>query len=151
VATPSQTDAPVLRHARLEDSARIAELCGQLGYPSTREQIERRLHEVVAHDGNAVAVAETSSGELAAVLDIFVVWGITSDMHAELAAFVVDERFRSQGVGRLLLAYAEDWAREKGCKEIALRSNVIRDRAHGFYENLGYRHIKTQKAFRKHL
>ena len=151
MATPSQPDAPILRHARLEDAARIAELCGQLGYPSTREQLDRRLHQVVAHDGNAVMVAETRDGEIAAVLDIFVVWGITSDVHAELAAFVVDERFRSRGIGRLLLAYAEDWAREKGCKEIGLRSNVIRDRAHIFYESLEYRHIKTQKAFRKRL
>ncbi len=151
MATPSQTDGLILRHARLEDSARIAELCGQLGYPSTREQLDRRLHQVVAHDGNAVMVAETLSGEVAAVLDIFVVWGITSDMHAELAAFVVDERFRSQGIGRRLLAYAEDWAREKGCKEIALRSNVIRGRAHVFYQTLEYHHIKTQKAFRKQL
>lgn len=151
MATPSQPDAPILRHARLEDAARIAELCGQLGYPSTREQLDRRLHQVVAHEGNAVMVAETRAGEIAAVLDVFVVWGITSDVHAELAAFVVDGRFRSQGIGRLLLGYAEDWAREKGCHEISLRSNVIRERAHGFYENLGYRYIKTQKAFRKHL
>jgi GNAT superfamily N-acetyltransferase len=151
VATPWQADGLILRHARLEDATRIAELCGQLGYPSTREQLDRRLHEVVAHDGNAVVVAETRSGEIAAALDIFVVWGITSDMHAELAAFVVDERFRSLGIGRQLLEYAEDWAREKGCKEIALRSNVIRDRAHGFYEGLGYRLIKIQKAFRKRL
>jgi GNAT superfamily N-acetyltransferase len=151
VATPSQTDGLTLRHARLEDSARIAELCGQLGYPSTSDQIERRLHQAVGHDGNAVMVAETDGGEVAAVLDIFVVWGITSDMYAELAAFVVDDRFRSQGIGRQLLAYAEDWAREKGCKEIGLRSNVIRDRAHIFYQTLEYRHIKTQKAFRKQL
>jgi GNAT superfamily N-acetyltransferase len=64
---------------------------------------------------------------------------------------VVDARFRSQGLGRRLLAYAEDWARERGCTEIGLRSNVIRDRAHVFYEKLGYQHIKTQKAFRKHI
>ncbi|MGA8102695.1 MAG: GNAT family N-acetyltransferase, partial [Candidatus Acidiferrales bacterium] len=104
MATASQADDLILRHARLEDAARIAELCGQLGYPSTREQLDRRLHQVVAHDGNAVMVAETRGGQIAAVLDIFVVWGITSDMHAELAAFVVDERFRSQGIGRRLLA-----------------------------------------------
>jgi GNAT superfamily N-acetyltransferase len=148
---PSLPDAPVLKPAKIEDAARIAELCGQLGYPSTREQLETRLRGVLAHDGNAVLVAETGAGEIAAVLDIYVVWGITSDAHAELASFVVDARFRSQGLGRRLLAYAEDWARERGCTEIGLRSNVIRDRAHVFYEKLGYQHIKTQKAFRKHI
>jgi GNAT superfamily N-acetyltransferase len=50
-----------------------------------------------------------------------------------------------------LLARAERWARERGCREIGLRSNVIRDRAHAFYEGHRYRHVKTQKSFRKDL
>jgi GNAT superfamily N-acetyltransferase len=50
-----------------------------------------------------------------------------------------------------LLARAERWAREKGCRAIGLRSNVIRDRAHAFYERHGYKHVKTQKSFRKDL
>ena len=64
---------------------------------------------------------------------------------------VVDERYRSQAIGPLLLARAEKWARKKGCCAIGLRSNVIRDRAHAFYERHGYKHIKTQKAFHKDL
>jgi len=34
---------------------------------------------------------------------------------------------------------------------MSVRSNVIRDRAHKFYERQGYEHCKTQKAFRKRL
>jgi hypothetical protein len=34
---------------------------------------------------------------------------------------------------------------------MSVRSNVIRDRAHKFYERQGYEHYKTQKAFRKPL
>jgi hypothetical protein len=34
---------------------------------------------------------------------------------------------------------------------MGLRSNVIREKAHAFYEKLGYRLIKTQKCFRKGL
>jgi GNAT superfamily N-acetyltransferase len=50
-----------------------------------------------------------------------------------------------------LLDAAEKWARGKKCKGMSVRSNVIRDRAHAFYERQGYLHIKTQKAFRKPL
>ena len=70
---------------------------------------------------------------------------------AEISGFVVDEHHRSQRVGMHLLARAERWAREIGCRAIGLRSNVIRDRAHAFYESHGYQHIKTQKSFRKDL
>ena len=49
------------------------------------------------------------------------------------------------------LAQAEEWTLERGYDVVALRSNVIRDRAHAFYLREGYTHAKTQKAFRKTL
>jgi len=50
-----------------------------------------------------------------------------------------------------LLRAAERWAKSKGCKNMSVRSNVIRERAHTFYLRNGYQHYKTQKAFRKNL
>jgi GNAT superfamily N-acetyltransferase len=76
---------------------------------------------------------------------------LEADQRVEVTALVVLEEFRSQGVGKLLMARAEDWARSQGCTVIGLRSNVIRERAHSFYQRLGYEHLKTQKAFRKSL
>jgi len=64
---------------------------------------------------------------------------------------VVDEKVRSRGAGWSLLQAAEEWARKKRCKGMSVRSNVLRERAHGFYERHGYEHYKTQKAFRKKL
>jgi GNAT superfamily N-acetyltransferase len=69
----------------------------------------------------------------------------------EVSGLVVDARFRSQQLGLRLLARAEQWAREKGCTTVALRSSVTRERAHRFYERNGYEHYKTQKTFRKKL
>jgi hypothetical protein len=46
---------------------------------------------------------------------------------------------------------AEQWACEKGYREVVLRSNVIRDRAHKVYKSLGYTVTETQKHFRKIL
>ena len=43
------------------------------------------------------------------------------------------------------------WAREMGCRAVSLRSNVVRDGAHAFYEKAGYRRIKTQHVFQKEL
>ena len=64
---------------------------------------------------------------------------------------VVAEGQRSLGAGARLLAAAEEWARKRGCKGMSVRSNVIRERAHKFYERNGYEHYKTQKSFRKPL
>jgi GNAT superfamily N-acetyltransferase len=70
---------------------------------------------------------------------------------AEINGLIVAEHQRSHGAGAKLLEAAEKWARTKGCKGMSVRSNVIRDRAHVFYERQGYIHYKTQKAFRKPL
>lgn len=63
----------------------------------------------------------------------------------------MDEGYRQAGIGRLLMRSAEQWAREKGCEAITLRSNVLRQEAHIFYEKIGYRRIKTLLAFYKPL
>ena len=96
-------------------------------------------------------VAELGGGEIAGWIAVFVYRTVEADARAEVSGLVVDERFRSQRVGEHLLARAEEWAREAGCQAIGLRSNVIRDRAHAFYERHGYTHVKSQKAFRKQL
>jgi GNAT superfamily N-acetyltransferase len=96
-------------------------------------------------------VAELEAGEIAGWIAVFVYRTVEADARAEVSGLVVDERFRSQRVGEHLLARTEEWARENGCRFIGLRSNVIRDRAHAFYERHGYAHVKTQKAFRKQL
>ena len=52
---------------------------------------------------------------------------------------------------RRLMEEAEQWARDKGCRSVRLRSNVVRAEAHAFYERLGYSVFKTQKNYRKML
>jgi GNAT superfamily N-acetyltransferase len=139
-----------IRVAQPQDFLRIAELAGQLGYPSSPNEIAGRLAGIKYSDDHAVFVAQLG-GEVAGWLGVYVCRTVEADARAEISGMVVDEKFRSQGIGPLLLARAEEWAREKGCRAISLRSNVIRDRAHSFYERHGYKHTKTQKSFRKDL
>ncbi len=138
-----------IRTARAEDFARIAELAGQLGYPSTAAEIERRFAGMQASGEHVVFVAQLADGSIAGWIGAFVYRSVEADARIEISGLVVDDRFRSQAVGRFLLERAEAWARENGCSATGLRSNVIRERAHAFYERQGYEHSKTQKSFRK--
>jgi len=140
-----------IRAARFSDAPRIASLAGQLGYPSTAKQVTARLEGILGQAEHVVFVAERGGGEIAGYVDVFLFRTAASDVRAEIGGLVVDEASRSQNIGRMLMARAEDWAREKGCSECGLRSNVIREGAHRFYESLGYRVNKTQKSFRKKL
>lgn len=148
----ARASAIVVRPAREADAARLAELAGQLNYPSTVEQILQRLAGMRGSPDHAVFVAEDpASGRVTGFCGVFVNRTVEADERVEVSGLVVDEAERSQGVGKRLLEGAEEWGREKGCRSIGLRSNVIRDRAHAFYERHGYRVIKTQKSFRKDL
>jgi GNAT superfamily N-acetyltransferase len=140
-----------IRAAMPEDFPQIAELAGQLGYPSTVEDIARRFEAMKNSADHDAFVAELSDGRIGGWVGVFVLRTVESDACVEISGLVVDERCRSRGVGLQLLERAEQWAREKGCRAVRLRSNVIRTRAHAFYERHGYEHVKTQKAFRKNL
>jgi GNAT superfamily N-acetyltransferase len=58
---------------------------------------------------------------------------------------VVDQRTRRTGVGRALMARAEDWSREQGAAQVALATS----RAGDFYRTLGYKDAAVY--FRKKL
>jgi GNAT superfamily N-acetyltransferase len=51
---------------------------------------------------------------------------------------VVATSLQGQGVGRRMMAYALELARQRGCYKLALSSNARREAAHAFYEGLGF-------------
>ncbi len=146
----SNAAALKIRPTRSSDATRLAELSGQLGYPATKQEILQRLKRIKPASLHAIFVAELA-GEVAGWLHVSVSPLLEVPLRAEVNGLVVDEQQRSAGAGAKLLLAAEKWAAAKGCKSMSVRSNVIRDRAHAFYESNGYEHYKTQKAFRKPL
>jgi GNAT superfamily N-acetyltransferase len=139
-----------VRTATPEDAGSIAEFAGQLGYPSTVDEVSRRLAEINDSDEHAVLVADEGA-LLLGWIHLFVSRSLVADTRVDIVGLVVAESHRGQGIGRLLMKDAERWARRKGCGSIRLHSNVARSGAHAFYEKLGYQMIKLQKAFRKDL
>jgi GNAT superfamily N-acetyltransferase len=140
-----------IRRAKSADAPQIALLTGQLGYPATTAQIRERLRGIQPVSQNAVFVAEATNYGVIGWLHVSKEPLLESEMRAEVNGLVVAEGQRSLGAGARLLAAAEEWARKHGCKGMSVRSNVIRERAHQFYERNGYEHFKTQKSFRKPL
>ncbi len=60
---------------------------------------------------------------------------------ASVQQFAVDPRLQGGGVGRLLLARAEAWARAQGRTEIALDTAEPATHLVDFYRRLGYAHV----------
>ena len=52
---------------------------------------------------------------------------------------VVYPEYRGQGLGKDMMDFAMQQAREAGCYKLALSTNAKREDAHRFYESLGYK------------
>jgi GNAT superfamily N-acetyltransferase len=135
-----------IRPAGAADVTGLGRLLEQLGYPASLDEIRSRL--AALHCDSAVLVAADQGVPIG-----FVAVAVTEDFivgrRATILGLVVADGSRSAGVGAELLAAAENWAFDRAAAVVAVRSNVIRDRAHGFYERNGYRRVKSQHVFEK--
>ena len=138
---------PNIRIARKSDAVPLAHLSGGLGYPTTIQEIENRLNNLFSLSDNAIYIAE---------IDFVVGWihvavrqTLESNAYVEICGFVIAEKYRNSGIGSLLAAKAEDWAREKGYSRVRVRTNILRKEARSFYKKLGYHTSKTQEVFEK--
>ncbi len=147
---PSDIADVSIRPAGFSDAAAFAGLATQLGYSSTPAEVGKRLAEVL-DDPKHLVLAAISAGRVVGWAHSYVCCLVESDVFAELGGLVVGESDRGRGIGGKLLAAVEEWARQKGCGVVSVRSNVIRQQAHRFYQSHGYQRIKTQHSFRKPL
>ena len=151
MANASNTPKIEVRLAEGCDVTAIARHAGELGYPSTAEEVRDRLAAMEGDPRRATFVAALTENEVIGWIHLSENHSPGSDPRAEITNLVVDSRFRSAGAGRLLVERGEQWARERGLAVIGLHSNIIRERAHAFYLQLGYTITKSQKVFRKTL
>ena len=138
-----------LREARLDDAAALADLLTQLGYPSQPEQVVARLTALLSVD-QGLLVAEVN-GSVVGVVHVNRWANLVVDNTAEIVAFVVGDGWRSQGIGHALLEAAEEWAKQRGCSTLQVRTNIVRQRAHEFYLQNGFRQVKTSLTLVKQL
>jgi len=148
----SETEVNVhVRRMTEEDAPAVNVLVEQLGYPTNIGKTETAIRAVLGSEIGDAFVAVDQEGHVVGWAHVFIVPHIESGPSAELGGLVVDEKYRGSGAGRMLVERVEEWARERGAIEVSLRSNIVRDGAHKFYQHLGYEVQKTQHKFRKRM
>jgi GNAT superfamily N-acetyltransferase len=136
-----------VRRAARNDDVLIAALAGELGYPATADEMRSRLDALPATEAVFVAV----DPNVIAWIQVGITVALESGAFAEIRGLVVNEAHRSRGIGAVLVAAAEEWASAQGMVRMRVRSNVVRERTHRFYERRGYVVKKSQKSFEKRL
>lgn len=140
-----------VRRARQNDVGELARLSSQLGYPVSDDVLAENL-AILDNDGDhAVFVLEKEAKRLAGFGHVFLTRRLFLPQFAELGGLVVDEKSRREGLGAILLESAENWALERGAPEMRVRSNVLREKARGFYLGQKYHDSKKQTVFIKSI
>ena len=131
------------------DADAVAQLSGELGYPSDPEAVRRRIRSVDPADLLIVAVNEAD------VPLGFIQGRMTRTVEAEarvhIVGLVVSSKARRAGVGRRLIAEVEQWAATTDAEMVVVKSNTARGEAHEFYPAAGYKKLKTQAVYVKRL
>jgi GNAT superfamily N-acetyltransferase len=127
-----------IRQVKPEDTARVAELLTQLGYPASADEVAQRLGYWLDDPLSRVLVAERD-GQVIGCLSVHAIPYLErTGRWARIVSLVVDSAARRSGVARSLVQAAEETARRWDCLAVEVTSSRRRDDAHACYKQLGY-------------
>ena len=137
-----------IRPAVADDAARLVSLVAQLGYPANADFILEKLDQLSATPGTKILVAD-QEGLVVGLLcfSILPLLHVSGGL-GRISALVVGSQFKGRGIGKSLVAEAEEFAWENGCARIEITSGEHRVDAHAFYEAVGY--TQDSRRFIKH-
>jgi aminoglycoside 6'-N-acetyltransferase I len=153
----------------------VSDICIRLAQLSDRDQLVR-LHEALwpktSAEEHARELTLILEGKAPVTMPLIILVAEASDRiagflevdlrsHADgcnpirpvgyIEGWYVAENHRHRGIGRRLLAAAEDWARSQGCVEIASDTWVDNDLSQRVHEALGYEVVDRCVHYRKTL
>jgi ribosomal protein S18 acetylase RimI-like enzyme len=128
----------MIRAVEERDAPELAELMTQLGYPTSASEMASRLRAISGEKDFATFVA-VEAGEVLGMIGISASYSYEhNDRNGRIIALIVRTDMRGRGLGRELVAFAEDYLGRKNVGRIVLTSRFTREEAHKFYEALGY-------------
>jgi len=136
----------IVRQIIPEDSKEITMLSDQLGYSLSVEQTLQNINAVMKNKDLDAFVA-VDKNKVIGWIGVRNAIQIESPPYSEINGLVVDENYRGNGIGKMLIEKAIQWSKEKGNVKLRLRCNVKRTETHLFYLHLGFRETKEQKVF----
>ncbi len=139
---PELIAAVAVREATAEDLPAVIELYAlALGDARTlsREEAEVVFDRMRAYPDFRLHVAEFA-GRVVGTYTLLVVQNIShaGARSAVMESVAVHPEWQRRGIGREMVAHARAYCRRRGCYKLALSSNLKREAAHGFYEDLDF-------------
>lgn len=142
------TIVPVKETDLTELAALSAELYGE---KPSMGKLADRLSRIINHP-DYILIGAWSGQQLVGSVMAIICMDIVGDCRpfAVLENLIVSETARGLGIGKMLVTYIEDRARERQCFYLMFTSSAKRKDAHRFYEHIGYSKGVVE-GFKKYL
>lgn len=122
----------------MNDAAVLAQLMCELGYETTKSEMQMRMERIAADECYRTFVA-VRDGKVCGMIGTFTCPSYEhNDPSGRILAVATLGTMRRRGIGRALIAIAEKDFAQRGIRRVALNTRLAREDAHKFYESLGY-------------
>lgn len=138
---PYNAGMPLIRNATVGD---VEGLCAIETQAFVTDRLSRRSFRRLLASPSATVIVAECDGQVAGYAAIL--FRTATDM-ARLYSIAVARAGFGKGIGRMLLAAAEQAAQARGCKRMRLEVHEMNGRAARLYEAAGYRAFGTLKNY----
>lgn len=141
-----------LRESDLGEWLRLRKL---LWDETSEDDHQAEMVDIFEHpETQGVGVADKGNGSLIGFIEVSIrpfVEDCETDHVGYLEGWFVEDSFRRKGVGKELVRFAEAWARERGCTEMASDAEIGNELSLAAHTKLGYSETSRLVHLRKEL
>lgn len=111
------------------------------------------LTEIIQSSRQAGFLIRTKNRQIIGLMNLSLRYYYVPDATQSPVGYVegiyVKAEYRDRGVGAALIQYAEQWAHDRGCIELALDALLDNPASHDFYVKVGFREVERVVFFIK--
>ncbi|GIW35087.1 GNAT family N-acetyltransferase [Meiothermus sp.] len=137
----------LIRRANRVDLPEIVRLLADDPLGQTREAFTNplpesyyRAFEAIEADPNQFLAVVEQEGRIVGTFQLSLIPGISRQgaWRAQIEAVRIEHTLRNQGLGRVMMEWVIEYARQRGCALVQLTTDKSRRDAHRFYQRLGF-------------
>ena len=126
-----------IKELTINQVGEIIQLTKQLNPEMDLNLLKERQSEMFTFD-NHTCFGCYVEDKLVGVLSGWLTVRLYSGRQLEIDNVIVDKSMQSKGLGKQVLQWIEQWAKQRGCLSVELNTYVHNSRSHKFYFNQGY-------------
>ena len=138
-----------------EDFNEWLDLALKLWSTESVEEMDRSLRNIFQSPREAGFLVKDDNAKAIGFMNLSLrydyVPGATQSPVAYIEGIYVKDEYRKQGVGRNLIQYAQKWAIERGCTELASDALVENTASYEFHTKVGFQEVERVVTFIKQI